>query len=154
MRCYITLRKNINSIAEIGIGYGGQCRIIKNKFPHVKYTLFDLPEVLGLAEKFLTNFEECRNNIYYVDGNHIYNTEKYDLIISNYAFSELTREIQEMYFEKVIKNSERVYITWNSISQNIFGGFSVNEILNLIPGSHDIDEKPLTHPDNRIIVKE
>lgn len=142
----------IKSIAEIGAGYGGQCRLIRTKIPEAGYTLFDLPEVLGLDEKFLSKFENCRENIRYVDGGHIYIEDEYDLVISNYAFSELRREIQDMYLEKVILKSKRGYITWNCLSQNVFGGYSVNELLKVIPGSSRIEEKPLTHPDNCIII--
>ena len=142
----------IKSIAEIGIGYGGQCRIIRTKLPDVHYTLIDLPEVIGLAEKYLTRYEDSRENIRYVDGVHLYLNDDYDLVISNYAFSELRREVQDMYLDKVILRSKRGYITWNSLALNAFGGYSVDELLNKIPGSVRIDERPLTNPDNCIII--
>lgn len=142
----------IQSVAEIGIGYGGQCRLIRAKFPEIRYTLFDLPEVLGLAECYLTKYETCRKNIRYVDGGHLYLNDSYDLVISNYAFSELRREIQDMYLEKVILKSKRGYITWNSIALDVFGGYSVDELLGKIPGSVRIDEVPLTHKNNCIIL--
>lgn len=142
----------IKSIAEIGAGYGGQCRLIRCKIPEAKYTLFDLPEVLGLDEKFLCKFKGCDKNIRYFDGRHIYSDDDYDLVISNYAFSELRREVQDVYIEKVILRSTRGYITWNSIAQNTFGGYSVSELLKVIPGSKRIDERPLTSPDNCIII--
>ena len=34
--------ENIKSIAEIGVGYGGQCRIIMSRLPIEQYSLFDL----------------------------------------------------------------------------------------------------------------
>ena len=142
----------IKSIAEIGIGYGGQCRIIKSMFPDVKYTLFDLPEVLGLAERYLNNYDQYKSGIRYVDGGHIYIQDNYDMVISNYAFSELIPDVQDMYLDKVILRSKRGYITWNSSSLNNFGGYSVSELLEKIPGSFRIDEQPLTHPDNCIIL--
>ena len=142
----------IKSIAEIGIGYGGQCRIIRTKLHDVQYTLIDLPEVIGLAEKYLSKYENCRENIRYVDGGHIYLNDDYDLVISNYAFSELRREVQDMYIKKVILKSKRGYITWNSIAFSAFGGYSADELLRVIPGSVRIDERPLTHPDNCIII--
>ena len=138
----------IKSIAEIGIGYGGQCRIIRSKIPDAVYNLFDLPEVIGLAEKFLSHYDECRENIKYLDGGHIYLQDNYDLVISNYAFSELRREVQDMYLEKIILRSKRGYITWNKV----LGSYSVNELLAKIPGSAIIDERPLTAPDNCIIL--
>lgn len=46
--------EKIKSVAEIGIGYAGQCRILMNMLKIDKYNLIDLPEVLALAERFLT----------------------------------------------------------------------------------------------------
>ena len=143
---------SIKSIAEIGIGYGGQCRLIRSKLPGAMYTLFDLPEVLGLAEKYLSNYQECRENIRYVDGGHIYLNDDYDLVISNYAFSELQRPVQDMYLEKIILKSNRGYITYNMSSFNHFKGYSDDELLAKIPGSVRIDERPLTSKGNCIIV--
>lgn len=142
----------IHSIAEIGIGYGGQCRLIRSKLPQAMYTLVDLPEVLGLAEKYLRHYEECRENIRYVDGGHFYLNDDYDLVISNYAFSELRREVQDMYLSKIILNSKRGYITYNPLSHDGLDGYSDDELLTKIPGSARIEERPLTCKGNCIIV--
>lgn len=129
---------SIKSIAEIGVGYGGQCRIILSRLPVEQYTLFDLPEVLGLSERYLQNFPECNGKVRYVDGGHIYINDEYDFFMSNYAFTELRREIQDMYMEKVIKKSKRGYITWNDFAEK-WGGYSVDEFLDTIPGSSRIE---------------
>lgn len=142
---------DIKSVAEIGIGYGGQCRLIRNKMPEAMYTLVDLPEVLGLSEKYLRHYEECRENIRYIDGGHIYLDEGYDLVISNYAFSELQRDVQDMYLSKIILKSKRGYITYNPLSHMRLGGYSDDELLEKIPGSSRIDERPLTFKGNCII---
>lgn len=132
--------QDIKSIAEIGVGFGGQCRIILSKLPKVTYTLIDLPEVLGLAERYLNNYDECKNNVRYVDGGHIYSDDNYDLVISEYAFSELRRDVQDMYFEKVILKSKRGYITCNNGPVKSFGGgYLIPEILERIPGSRKIE---------------
>ena len=143
---------SIKSIAEIGIGYGGQCRLIRSKLPEAGYALFDLPEVLGLAEKYLTHYEMCRKNIWYLDGGHIYVNGDYDLFISNYAFTELQREVQDMYLDKAVLRSKRGYITYNAAGHRKLGGYSDAELLQKIPGSSRIDERPLTCEGNCIIV--
>jgi hypothetical protein len=38
----------------------------------------------------------------------------YDLVISNYAFSELPSELQTRYIEKIILKAKRGYLTINS----------------------------------------
>ena len=144
--------ENVKSIAEIGIGYGGQCRLIRSKIPDAVYTLIDLPEVIGLAEKYLSCYDECRENIRYFDGGHMYSDDSYDLAISNYAFSELKRDIQDMYLDKVILRSKRGYITYNPLSHDFLDGYSDDELLAKIPGSSRIDERPHTARGNCIII--
>ena len=72
-----------------------------------------------------------------------------DFVLSNYAFSELTRTNQDKYLKKVILNSPRGYITWNNLSPN---GYSLAELISVIPGSQTVPENPLTAEDNTIIV--
>jgi hypothetical protein len=78
--------------------------------------------------------------------------QPYDLVISNYAFTELRREIQEVYLNKIILSSAAGYITYNDINPTDFRSFSRDELLIKIPGSRVIEELPLTHPKNCIIV--
>ena len=43
----------VESIAELGVGYGGQALIYCSKYQKKEYTLIDLPEVLALSKKYL-----------------------------------------------------------------------------------------------------
>ena len=144
----------IQTVAEIGIGYGGQCRLAMNLLPINRYELIDLPEVLLLAEKFLTELDTA-GDIRYRDGTHLYNDVPCDLVISNYAFSELAKPVQDFYLEKIVKYSKAGYMTWNS---NFFAnlgvqvGYSPQEFASMMPGAKIIPEVPLTAPGNCIIV--
>ena len=109
-----------------------------SRLPIEQYTLFDLPEALALSERFLNNYDETRNNVRYIDGGHIYANDQYDLFISNHAFAEVRREIQEIYMEKIILKSKRGYLTWNKGADQ-WGGYSVQELLDTIHGSSRID---------------
>ncbi len=149
--------KRIRSVAEIGIGYAGQCRILTGFFKGIeKYSLFDLPEVLGLAERYLGKFGKgTATGIRFIDGTRMDEActdGNYDLVISNYAFSELIRSIQDSYLDKVILKSGAGYITWNSLSCDKLDGYSLEELLEKIPGSKVIAEEPLTKEKNCIIV--
>lgn len=142
----------IRRISEIGVGYGGQARIILSKISNIiNYNLVDIPEVLLLAKKFLSNFPE-EEKAFYIDGTQIGGVIKSDLVISNYAFSELVREVQDIYLKNIILCSERGYITWNNVSYEKFGGYSVEELLERIPGAVMVDEKPFTYKGNCLIV--
>jgi putative sugar O-methyltransferase len=69
------------NIAEIGVGYGGQCKVI-NDYAKVKsYSLFDLPIVLKFTAKYLSKYKY--DNLKF--GEYL---DNYDLVISNYAISE------------------------------------------------------------------
>lgn len=144
----------ISSVAEIGIGYGGECRILTSYLTGIRrYFLFDIPEALGLAKKYLDKFES-KADIRFVNGTNIDVDEsyEYDIVISNYAFSELNRGVQDMYLEKVISKSRAGYVTWNSLSRDFMDGYSVDELLEMIPGSSVIAEEPLTAANNCIII--
>jgi hypothetical protein len=43
------------SICEIGVGYGGQCRVINAYFRPRAYTLIDIQPALALAQRYLDN---------------------------------------------------------------------------------------------------
>lgn len=144
----------INSVAEIGIGYGGECRVLTSYLTAIgQYFLFDIPEALGLAKKYLDKFDN-KADIRFVNGIDldVDETCEYDLVISNYAFSELNREVQDMYLKKVILKSGAGYITWNSLSRDFMDGYSMDELLKIIPGSSVIAEEPLTAVNNCIII--
>ena len=75
---------------------------------------------------------------------------KYDLVISNYAFSELTRNVQDIYTDKIIKNSSHGYITYNNFAR--FDSYKLDEYK--VKFSKDIkiyEEEPNTNPLNKII---
>jgi hypothetical protein len=78
--------------------------------------------------------------------------QNYDLVISNYAFTELRREIQDVYLEKIILPSCRGYISYNEITPEYFRSYNRDELIKIIPNSHIVEEAPLTHPKNCIIV--
>lgn len=141
----------IKCIAEIGVGYGGQARLIMSKLPIERYFLIDLPETIELVNVYLNKFS-YGDKFVLCDGTQPMNIREYDLMISNYAFSELKREVQEQYMESVLLHSKAGYLIWNNLSNDKYGGYSVEEILDCIPGARVIDEVPLTHAENRLIV--
>ncbi len=143
---------HVHTIAEIGIGYAGQCRIVMSYLPDREYYLIDLPEVLELAEVYLSRFS-IQGKVNYIDGTQEFADRQYDLVISNYAFSELGRAVQDFYLEHVINHSKAGYMIWNSLSFKGTGkGYSVEELLARIEGSFVMEEQPLTAEDNCLIV--
>jgi len=142
------------NIAEIGVGYGGQFLINDKIFKFDEYHLFDLPPVLDLASKYL----ECHllNNSYCTKTLNQHNGKtNYDLVISNYAFSELPSKLQVKYAEKILSKSQRGYLTMNSgLSNSAFQDdkLTIEQLKDILPKFDVIEERPLTYPGNYIIV--
>lgn len=141
--------KNIK-IIEIGGGYGGQCKIISDCFNVNSYTFVDLKPVLNLAKKYLDKFEN--KNVSFLSPDELSKNEKYDLVISNYAFSECLRPVQDLYFEKVIRNSQRGYINWNFIIQEAgFNSYTIKDFTKKIKNSRIMTSKPHPFSKSRIL---
>ena len=138
------------SISEIGVGFGGQSSLISLIDQPIAYNLYDIPPVLELSQLFMSTLRIPRNFKSF-DGRNPYPSNQ-DLVLSNYAFSELNREIQSQYLESVILRSARGYITWNDLSQKYLNGFSLAELLRLIPNSEIVPEVPNTSLGNSIII--
>ncbi|MDE7322311.1 MAG: putative sugar O-methyltransferase [Lachnospiraceae bacterium] len=143
--------KDISVIAEIGVGFGGQARLIAEYLSIQKYYLIDIPEAIKLVEVFLGQFGKTDRFIL-CDGTKPLDKRNYDLVISNYAFSELTKEVQDIYLNSVILNSHAGYMIWNDLGEESLGAYSVEELLEIIPDSKVMEEVPLTAPNNKLIV--
>ena len=103
------------NIVEIGGGYGGLATVISAKYSFNKYYNVDLKEPCLLSEKY------CRQNN--VEGfmaippkeiRAFFKKENFDLVISNYAFSECNTETQDIYIKEIFSRSKRGYITHNT----------------------------------------
>ena len=100
----------LNKIAEIGGGYGGLCKTISCLCDFGEYHIYDMKEASKLQEKYLSYFD--------IEGSVIHHSEPealedIDLLISNYAYSELGENLQDLYYNNVIKNSKKVYMILN-----------------------------------------
>jgi putative sugar O-methyltransferase len=147
----------VNDIAEIGAGYGGQALIYNQLFSYQMYNIFDLEPVCRLIEKYLGNFY-LSGGISASDINTfpLRPLRNFDLVISNYAFSELPKKLQKIYLDKVILRSKRGYLTMNT--GNDLNGparksrYNCTELLKMLPNSRVVDENPLTADRNYIII--
>ncbi len=138
------------NVAEIGIGFGGQCAALFNLGSFKSYALFDLAPVLALAKMYLEVQNLPLERI--VMGELGSSKTSFDLVISNYAFSELSRELQESYLTNVILNSARGYVIYNNFSSSALNPMSAEEFVALVPGSKVLEEFPLTHSENKLII--
>ena len=105
--------KKFEKVVEIGVGCGLQCLILDQLSQIRKYILVDVDLVLKLSKKFLENFI-LKLSYDFKTLNNFDNLGKYDLVISNYAFSELPKTLQLMYLDKIILRSKNGYLTMNT----------------------------------------
>jgi putative sugar O-methyltransferase len=132
------------SILEIGGGYGGQCRMVSSLFQPRLYTILDLAEPLLLTNRYLSHYE--LDNVDYVTLDELVPGD-FDLIISNYALSEIGTVGQDVIIDRVLRRAARGYLTWNITPQiqdllaeqgavSVLGSMYVAEdIVAKVPGS-------------------
>lgn len=156
---YFPQFNDFKSVVEIGVGYGGQSRVIQELCKREGsalelYTLLDLLPVTLLAQSYLDNFDLYARTIA-TTKTTLARDARYDLVISNYAFSELNRGLQEEYMRNVVSRSGCGYLTMNSGIPGISAwgqdSYEVGELLQL-PNAVIVDEQPLTGTYNYVLV--
>jgi putative sugar O-methyltransferase len=136
--------KNHKSIIEIGGGYGGLATVL---YPFVKYDsylIIDLYEVNLLSRRYLKNFE------YPILSHEISEIEledefEFDLLISNYAFSECERDIQIEYINKFIRKTKKFYMIFNDFGPN---NIHHEEFIEMMSDRFVIDMEPDHDPNS------
>jgi hypothetical protein len=117
--------KNLSPIriVEIGAGYGGLCLAINSClkfFPELKvteYNLIDLTNPSKLQEMYLTNHTLSYPCSFLDAKNFGAEVEENDVplfLISNYAFSEISFELQERYKEVLFPKVKHGFMVWNT----------------------------------------
>jgi hypothetical protein len=137
-------------VTEIGVGFGGQGGQILSTFNLAEYEFIDLAEPLQLVKRYLKEIKAA-GNVQLTAPDSVMD-KKRDLVISNYAFSELKLEVQEEYFEKVISRSDRGFVIYNHITPKSYRTLTADEFAARIQGSEIFTERPLSHPGNVLVV--
>ena len=143
----ITRPNKVNTVLEIGAGYGNLPHKLKSIFPSVKYTIIDLPEVLLIQHYYLSKNNPSykivnlldHEELTYGDVNQIdcdillipfslYHDLQinFDLVINNRSFGEMSYETLRSYIEWIQNNinpngflyTVNRYVFTKSIDQN------------------------------------
>ena len=115
--------------------------------------LFDLPIVNKFIERYL-NSHLFRGSFKTTTLNEEIQ-EQYDLVISNYAFSELPKILQLKYIEKVLSKAKRGYLTMNTgivNYNNSSNHLTIDEMKKLLPEFKLLEEEPLSSKENYVVV--
>jgi len=142
------------NFVEIGAGYGGQAAILMRDFDVSSYSIFDLPNAKLITSSYLKQFKSS-TPVRMCELNET-EIENFDLVVSNYAFSELPSELQDQYITQVLKKSECGYLIMNSGKSDHtgrqFGKHTLDELRGKLPPFEVYEELPHTGPDNYVIV--
>mmetsp|Transcript_3691 Transcript_3691/g.5710 ORF Transcript_3691/g.5710 Transcript_3691/m.5710 type:complete len:343 (-) Transcript_3691:111-1139(-) len=156
------------SVAEIGIGYGGQAQVLAALADlygvRLHYTFFDLDIVRQLAHKYLSKFSwiDMSQFHFHADSNVGLNRVT-NLCISNYAISEFSKSVQDQYIDSVMKYCENGYVMFNNIGVANHGegnSYTVQEFIDRVRATSGLGadqivvlpEYPLTHPENILVL--
>lgn len=138
------------NIVEIGVGYGGLCKVTLDSFTPRTYTLVDLPEALRLAERFLrvSLSEEKFARVRFEDGTKLDKRIGSDLAISNCAFSECLPQTQRNYIENILSPAKRGSLLINLRRESLAPTVLWRTLVALHPDLTASGEKPITNPTN------
>lgn len=125
---------DIKSIVEIGGGYGGLCKVLSSFIEFESYLIIDIEEPNLLSRKYLSHFNLPTFSHRSEEISSI--EENFDLLISNYAFSECEREVQIDYIEKFLKRSNNFYMAYNDLGPS---NIHHKEFIELLSNDYDIE---------------
>lgn len=135
-------------IVEVGGGYGGLCRMIHEFHKPKTYTIIDLPSALTLADRYL----KC----YGIDARMVacdaYDSEPIDTFISNYALTELTKDIQDNYIQKLMCNAKCGYVTYNSQPRNASDQYSLEQLRLSVFGKVLVEDENVKKSECQVLI--
>jgi len=146
---------NIGNVVEIGCGYGGQAIILDKLLEIKSYTFYDLWQVNLLIKRFIesSNFS-AKYKISTIKEDSFNLRNSWDFCISNYAFSELPKALQEIYIDRILNKTKKGYMLMNSGVSGEYceiKNFSQEELLNTLRNAHIHEEIPLTYKNNYLL---
>ena len=127
---------SFDSIVEIGGGYGGLCKVMSSFVKFDQYLLLDLEECNLLSRKYLSHFDLPTLSHRAEEIDEI--DENFDLLISNYAFSECHKKVQLDYIKRFIKKSNNFYIMHNNFHPEQ-GTITHDKFAEIMSDTHDIE---------------
>ena len=127
---------SFNTIVEIGGGYGGLCKVLSSFIKFEQYLLLDLEECNLLSRKYLSHFDLPTLSYRSEEIDEI--DEIFDLLISNYAFSECHKDVQLDYIERFVKKSNNFYMMHNNFHLEL-GTIPHEQFVEIMSDTHDVE---------------
>ncbi len=142
------------NIIEVGGGYGGLASIICTHANIKSYTIVDLPDVMRLANRWLSETlpPETKAKIGFWNQSTRTETKQWDLFVSNFAFTECSPAVQDCYIDTIIKRSSAGFILYNFRAESYHPSILLTKLQRATSQVRCYDECPLTCPTNMLIV--
>lgn len=142
-------------IFEIGGGYGGQALVLAGLFSLRRYTILDLPDVLALQRRY--HAAQGLTDVTYLSAPDQVRSRAVrpsHLLISNFAFAECRKDVQEAYLIDILAHAERGYMACNFVMKRrkalpLIGKYA---LLRKVKRSYYVDESPEFHLQNRVLL--
>jgi putative sugar O-methyltransferase len=137
-------------IIEIGGGHGSLCKLIHDVATPASYTLINNADTLALAKKTLQ--AHGLNQVHFIAPEAL-KKGHYDLVISDYGFTESSKTLQQRYFSHILNQAERGYLTCNFFAKHYrVRPLSREKLLHKLskqkPSLTLAEEEPATGPEN------
>jgi len=136
-------------VCEIGGGYGGQATVAYNFTGFKQWDIVDLAEAAALQNRYLNHLGVKNANAYsFKELNKL--LPEYDLCISNFAFSEVQRDLQEIYINEILLKSKNGYMIMN-FGWDLTNMVTVDDLKSKIPSLIVTEEVPKTAASNCLV---
>ena len=133
----------------------GQAIILDRLLEIESYTFYDLWQVNLLIKRFIedSNFS-AKYTISTIKEDSFNVRDSWDFCISNYAFSEMPKALQEIYINRVLNKTKKGYCLMNSGLSGEYGNIknhTQKELLDILRNSYIQNEFPLTYKNNYLL---
>jgi hypothetical protein len=158
------------TVVEIGVGYGGQAKVLCDWFQHLRQVhLVDLPVVCQLADKYATRFPVLKRVAQTCDTTALADPAHASTValekalndgdgglvlgMSNYALTECDEAVRTAYVRRIVSRCRYGYITVNSLHGKVADSFRA-VLESSLPRCvvFRIAEAPITSHENHILV--
>jgi hypothetical protein len=115
------------------------------------YTIIDLPEACALAMRYLDAFG-IRPRFVSANGFDHLREDEFDTFISNYALTELSRDVQDKYVNQIMTHAVSGYVTYNSQPRNAGNQWSLGELSRMVPGKAVIEDENVKKSECKVLI--
>lgn len=145
----------IDHVVEIGCGFGGLAVILDRVVSLHSYTFVDLWQVNLLIQRFIEQSPFSAKYRLATIRQLVPPGEKWDLAISNYAFSEMPEDLQQLAVGNILDQAIHGYLTMNSGRDGQFVSIKnlcQEALLSRLAGSRVAEEHPRTGEQNYMLL--